>query len=96
MNASRTRQEAAHATIVGNGMQPYQPNAAIACKACSRLVYRTQTLVWDLNTDTQQAKAWQYPSAKGLNRTIVDDARPAAGRVSPLYKKTPFPSPPCP
>ena len=48
MNASRTHQKAAHATNAGEGRQPYQPGAASACRACNRLVYKTQTFVWGL------------------------------------------------
>lgn len=49
MNAPRTHQNAQHATNAGKGRHRYQPAAASSCRACNRLVYKTQTLDWDLD-----------------------------------------------
>ena len=49
MNASRTHQEGQQATNMAKGRQPYQPGAAIAQRGCNCLVYKTQTLDWELD-----------------------------------------------
>ena len=94
MNASRTHQEAAHATNAGEGRQPYQPGAAIACRACNRLVYRTQTFVWDLDTDIRQAKTGQYSTDQRVKHMRAGDARTIPRPLTRAYKNDPCPSPP--
>lgn len=49
MNASRTHQNSQQATNRAKGRQPYQPSVPIAHRGCNRLVYKTQTLDWELD-----------------------------------------------
>ena len=96
MNATRTHETGAQHANDGKGRHTYQPGPAAACAACESLVYRTQTLGWELDSIIRRAKAWQYPSSKGLNHMRADDVRPITRPLSPAYKKIPFPPPPCP
>ena len=49
MNAARTHQNGQQATNMAKGRQPYQPSSAIALRGCNCLVYKTQTLDWELD-----------------------------------------------
>lgn len=96
MNATRTHETGTQRTNDGKGRHTYQPGLAAACEGCESLVYRTQTLDWELDSIIRRAKAWQYPGSKGLNHMRADDVRPITRPLSPAYKKAPLPLPPCP
>ena len=65
MNATRTHETGAQRTNDGKGRHTYQPELAAACEGCESLVYRTQTLDWELDSIIPRAKACQYPGSKG-------------------------------